>query len=270
MRVVVERGRAAARGPVVGAAVVRDAALARRVAVLVVADQPHRALRAAEGRHAVERQRREMAVRHLRRDVAERHVGEAGGQGEHLDPPLVLHGHRLAVGAPVVAALVCERRPHREPVERDRAERAPAGRRQASRDERAPIHDTHPELPPVDRSRESRVKASYPTTASSCAYSRSTSRLAASWRRVERADRVGVGPARRVRELVLEPRELRLGALDLLLEPLLLPALVLRRRRPPAAAAASARGLGGFARFAVRSSWARSSRTRRYSAQPPT
>ena len=70
-RVVVERAGSAARRRVVGAGIVRHAARAGRVAVLVVADQPHRAARAAERGHAVERQRREVAVGHPRGDVAE-------------------------------------------------------------------------------------------------------------------------------------------------------------------------------------------------------
>ena len=46
-------------------------------------------LAAGERAHAVEGQRRRVAVRHRRARVAERHVAEAGGQREHLHPALV-------------------------------------------------------------------------------------------------------------------------------------------------------------------------------------
>jgi hypothetical protein len=66
------------------------------IAVLAVADQPHEVLgslavgpAAGERAHAVERERRRVAVAHRGADVAERDVGEADRQGEHLDPALV-------------------------------------------------------------------------------------------------------------------------------------------------------------------------------------
>ena len=79
---------------------------------------------------------------------------------------------------------------------------------------------------------------------------------------------VGRAPGGRVGELLLERLEPGLGLLDLALEPLGLAALVLRRAGGRRAAGAGA-GFG-LARLAVRSSCTRSSRTRRYSAQPPT
>ena len=115
-RVVVQRGRATAGELVVRARSGRDAASARGVAVLVVADQPHRPARAAERRHPVESERRQVPVRHLRADVAERHVGEPGRQLEDEAAVLIRgsNGHAVPdrpVAARFASAVRLARRP---------------------------------------------------------------------------------------------------------------------------------------------------------------
>ena len=148
--VVVERRHAAAGLRVVLARVGGHAARARRVAVLVVAHQPHRAARPGERRHAVERERGGVAVAHRRADVAERHVAESGREREHLDAALVGHrGERpVALTRPGMAgacrsAVGGPRGPGGHPLERDRAQHRAAGGDGAAAQEVAPIHRGH-------------------------------------------------------------------------------------------------------------------------------
>ena len=169
-------------------------------------------------------------------------------------PALVGQRLRLAVGAVAVVALVGERRAVGQPLERDDAERAPAGRRDSARDERAPVHECHPDLPAgcVDRAKGSaRIPRRRDARAPPPSARRApcSSRLAFSWRAVDFALRSGVLQRRGVGELLLERLQRGLGLLDLLLQALGLRGAGSSTARPPAAAAGRLRGRSGLRRL---------------------
>ena len=149
--VVDQGGGAAARlGVVLGRGVAPHASLPGDVAVLAVAHQAHvAAAPAAEGGHAVEGQRRGVAVRHRRAAVAEGHVAEAGGKGEHLHAALVLLAAQRAVG--MSAALGSGRLggvAEGQALERSRAEHASSGHRSPPADERPSVQRARHLAPP--------------------------------------------------------------------------------------------------------------------------
>ena len=106
--------------------------------------------------------------------------------------------------------------------------------------------------------------------ASHWAYRSWSSRLAASWRLVDFAAVRGSFQAAGSASSASSVRSACLGRLDLGLELLGLPAAGSSTARPGWGGALAGCGFGGFARLAVRSASARSSRTRTYSGQPPT
>ena len=99
---------------------------------------------AGERAHAVERQRRRVAVGHQRvrpvgrAAVAESHVVEPRRQRQHLDAALILHAAQRSVRLSGGPAPVSQGVPGHEPLHRPHAEQAPARRRRA-RQERAPV-----------------------------------------------------------------------------------------------------------------------------------
>ena len=145
-------GSAPALGVVLGGRIAAHAPLAGQVAVLAVAHEPDLAAAAPRERaHAVQGERRGVAVGHRGAGVAEGHVGEARGQRQHLHAALVGHPRERAIG--ITAAWMALRGRcvcRAEALERGRAEQATSGHRGPSGDERTTVERVRHAVPPLE------------------------------------------------------------------------------------------------------------------------